>query len=48
VHADGLGRLWVLNGFSDTPVFDVYSYEGEMLEIDPNEIQEVLWWNVFA
>ncbi len=52
VHADGLGRLWVLNGFSDTPVFDVYSYEGEMLfsvemlEIDPNEIQEVLWWNV--
>ena len=52
VHADGLDRLWVLNGFSDTPVFDVYSYQGEllfsvrMLGIDPNEIQEVLWWNV--
>ncbi len=52
VHADGQERLWVLNGFAQTPVFDVYSYEGEllfsvhMLGIDSNEIQEVLWWNV--
>lgn len=42
----------MLRGLSDQPVFDVYSYSGELLfstimqGIDPNEIQEVLWWNV--
>lgn len=52
VHADGLDRLWVLNGFSTEPFFDVYSFDGEHLfsvninGIDSNEIQEVLWWNV--
>ncbi len=52
VHADGLNRLWVLRGLSDQIIFDVYSYSGNllfstiMLGIDPNEIQEVLWWSI--
>lgn len=52
VHADGLNRLWVLRGLSDQTIFDVYSYSGDLLfstimhGIDPNEIQEVLWWSI--
>ena len=52
LHADNLGRLWVLNGTSGEPLFDVYDYSGELLfcvdvmGIDSEETIDMLWWNI--
>jgi len=52
LHADNLGRLWVLNGTSGESLFDVFDYSGKLLftvkiqGIESEETVDMLWWNV--
>ncbi len=52
LHADNLGRLWVLDGTSGESLFDVFDYSGELLftvkiqGIESEETVDMLWWNV--
>ena len=54
LHADNLGRIWVLNGQSDRFLFEVYDYEGTLLfdvevtGIDPEETiaTGMMWWSL--
>ncbi len=54
LHADNLGRIWVLNGHSDRFLFEVYDYSGallfdvELCGIDPEETigSGMMWWNI--
>ena len=54
LHADNLGRIWVLNGHSDTFLFEVFDYSGAILfEVEltgmaPEETMGsgMMWWNL--